>query len=326
MRVVVTGGRGFIGLPVVRRLVGRGDRVVAIVRDPDTAGELADLGVELRRGDLSRTAAIVDAMRGTDGVVHLAGSYRIGIPRRERPTMLDQNLGATNRVLDAAATAGLERIVHVSTVNVFGDTRGRIVAERYRREVADGFLSYYDETKFLAHRAVEERIASGAPGIIVMPGTTYGPRDHSSVGEQLERAYRGTLRFRPGLDTGISAAYVEDVAAGVVAALDRGRIGESYVLAGENTRLPDAMAAAARAGGHPLPRLVLPPALMRLATLAPASLARATGFPDDLGEVLSSSLGVTYWASSAKAAAELGYTPRDLASGLRAAFGGPGGT
>ena len=317
----MTGGSGFIGLPVVRRLVARGDRVVAIVRDPSRAGELADLGVELRRGDLARTVAIVDALRGSDALVHLAGTYRIGIPASARPAMLDSNLGATNRILDAAATSSLERVVVTSTVNVFGDTHGRIVDERYRRDITEGFLSYYDETKFLAHRAVEERIATGAPVVIVMPGVTYGPRDHSGIGEQLKGAHDGTLAFRALGDTGISAVHVDDVAGGIVAALDRGRLGESYVLAGENTRLGDAMAVAARVGGHRLPRVVLPTSLLRIGSRAPAALARAVGQPDDLGEVLSSSLGVTYWASSAKAAAELGYTPRDLASGLRAAFG-----
>ena len=321
MRVVVTGGNGFIGLPVVRRLVERGDRVVAIVRDPDRTPELAALGVALRRGDLSRTMAIVDAMRGNEAVIHLAGSYRVGIPASERPSMLDANLGATNRVLDAAATSSLERIVYTSTVGVFGNTHERIVDERYRRDLADGFVSYYDETKFLAHRAVEERVAGGAPVVIVMPGVTYGPRDHSGAGQQLEGAYRGTLRYRVLTETGISAVFVDDVAAGVVAALDRGRIGEAYILAGENTRLGDAMAVAARLGGHGLPRVTVPTAVLRVGSLAPEPLARAAGLPDDLGEVLRSSLGVTFWASSAKAAAELGYTPRDLASGLRAAFG-----
>jgi dihydroflavonol-4-reductase len=321
MRIVITGGRGFIGGAVVRRLVGRGDTVVAIVRDPDAAADLAELGVELRRADLTRTMAIVDAMRGTDAVIHLAGAYRVGIPASERPAMHDTNVGATNRVLDAAATANLERVVHVSTVNVFGNTRGRIVDERYRRDLADGFLSFYDETKFLAHRAVQERIASGAPAVIVMPGTTYGPDDHSAVGEQLEGAYRGSLRFRALPALGISAVYVDDLAAGIVAALDRGRIGESYILGGENTNLGDAMGVAARLGGKSLPRLVMPTGLLRLASYAPAPLARAAGQPDDLREVYAASAGVTYWASSAKAAGELGYTPRDLASGLRAWFG-----
>ena len=227
MRIFVTGGAGFVGLAVVRRLVARGDRVVAVVRDLDRATALDDLGVETRAGDLSRTAAIVDAMRGADAAIHIAGMYRIGIPASVRPAMHDANVGATHRIIDATVTAGVERLVYVSTVNVLGNTEGRIVDERYRRDLADGFLSYYDETKYLAHRSVRERIDGGLPGVIAMPGVVYGPRDHSGIGEQLRGAHDGTLGYIAMGDTGISAVYVEDVAAGIVGALDRGRIGES---------------------------------------------------------------------------------------------------
>jgi nucleoside-diphosphate-sugar epimerase len=320
MRIFVTGGAGFIGLAVVRRLVQRGDRVMAVVRDPDRATPLADLGVEMRAGDLSRTAAIVDAMRGTDAAIHMAGMYRVGIPAAMRPAMLDANVGVTHRILDAVATAGLDRLVYVSTVNVAGNTKGQIIDERYRRDLSEGFLNYYDETKYLAHRAVRERVDSGAPIVIVMPGVTYGPGDHSGPGQQIRGAYDGSLGYMALGDVGISAVFVEDVAAGIVAALDRGRVGESYILGGENTRLRDAMRVAARIGGRSLPRLELPTALIRLGSHAPVALARAAGLPDDLGEVLRAGLGVTYWASSAKAATELGYRPRDLGTGLRATF------
>lgn len=321
MNVLVTGGAGFIGGAVVRQLVARGDRVVAIVRAPDRARSLHDLGVEVRGGDLTRVPAIIDAMRGCDAVIHLAGDYRIGIRSSERAAMLEANLGSTNRVLEAVATSGIARMVHASTVNVFGDTGGRIVDERYRRDVADGFLSAYDETKFLAHRAVEERIGIGLPAVIALIGVTYGAGDHSSIGSELRSAFLGTAPVIFVGDTGISAVFVEDVAAGLLGALDRGRLGESYILAGENVRVRDAMAVAARVGGKGRPRLEVPSILIRLGSHAPAFLARAAGFPDDLGEVARSSLGVTYWASSAKAATELGYRPRDLASGIRAAFG-----
>ncbi|MGK2851088.1 MAG: NAD-dependent epimerase/dehydratase family protein [Candidatus Limnocylindrales bacterium] len=321
MRVFVTGAAGFIGSAVARRLVARGDRVVAVVHDPSRATALRELGVDLRQGDLARTPAIVDAMRGSDAAIHLAGRYRIGIRVSERPAMLDANVGVVHRVLDAVATAGVERIVHASTINVFGNTRGKIVDERYRRDLGDGFLSYYDETKFLAHRAAEERIAAGSPVVIVIPGMAYGAGDHSSIGAELKAAHDGTARYVALGDAGISTVFVDDLAAGIVGALDRGRIGEAYVLAGENVRVRDAMAVAARVGGQRLPRLEIPVAFLRFGSQAPASLARMAGLPDDLREVLKSALGVTYWASSAKAAAELGYTPRDLASGIRAAFG-----
>ena len=91
--------------------MARGDRVTAVVRDPGRAESLAALGVDIRQGDLSRTAAIVDAMRGTDAAIHLAGMYRVGIPASERPAMHDANVGTTHRVLDAFATAGLDRMV-----------------------------------------------------------------------------------------------------------------------------------------------------------------------------------------------------------------------
>jgi nucleoside-diphosphate-sugar epimerase len=320
MRVLVTGAPGFIGQAVVRRLVASGDAVRAIVRDPTRAPTLADLGVEIRTGELVHGAVIEEAMRGTQAVVHVAGDYRVGIPASDRPAMLDSNLGATSRVLDAATAVGLERMVMVSTVSVFGNTRGRIVDERYRRDLSDGFLGYYDETKFLAHRAVEERIGNSAPAVIVMPGVVYGPGDHSDAGRQLRRAYDGTLSaiFVGGL--GVSLSHVDDAADGIVAALHRGRLGESYVIAGENVRMRDALRSAARIAGRPPPRLEVPDAVVRFGSHAPAWLARQAGYPDDLGEVARASIGVTYWASSAKAATELGYRPRDLQSGLRAAF------
>jgi nucleoside-diphosphate-sugar epimerase len=322
MRVFVTGGAGFIGEAVVRRLMARGDRVTAVVRELDRAESLGAMGVDLRQGDLTRTAAIVDAMRGTDAAIHIAGMYRVGIPASDRPAMHEANVGATHRVLDAFATAGLDRLVAISTLNVAGNTQGRIVDERYRRDLGEGFLSYYDETKFLAHRAVQERIGGGARIVIAQPGTTYGPDDHSAIGEQLKGAYEGTLRYIAVGDLGISPAYVDDVAAGIVAALDRGRIGESYILGGQNMKLRDALQVAARLGGHTLPRLEIPIALVRLGSRTPATVARAMGLPDDLGEIARSSIGVTFWGSSAKAATELGYVPRDLTSGLRATFDG----
>jgi dihydroflavonol-4-reductase len=322
MRVLVTGGAGFIGRAVVRRLVGRGDRVIAIVRDPMRADALDGLDVEIRAGDLSRTADVVDALRGCEAAIHLAGMYRVGIPAADRPAMLDANVGATHRMLDAIATASLDRMVMVSTINVAGNTHGRIVDERHRRDLAEGFLSYYDETKYLAHRAAHERMTAGAPIVIVQPGVTYGPGDRSSIGDQLRRAYDGTLRYLALADLGISAAYVEDVAAGITAALDRGRIGESYFLGGQNLRLRDALAVAARVGDKHLPRLEIPAVVVRIGSRVPAAVARAAGLPDDLGEVLRSGLDVTYWGSSTKAATELGYVPRDLVAGFHATFDG----
>lgn len=321
--IVLTGGTGFIGSRVARILLSRGDDVIAIVRDPETsaAQALRGHGARLVRGSLGTEAPIREVATGTDGVIHLAGSYRVGIPAADRPAMYEANVTATQRVLDAAIAAGVRRIVHVSTVNVFGDTHGRILDETYRRDPADGFISYYDETKYLAHLAAEARAEAGAPIVIVQPGTVYGAHDHSAIGSQLKAAYDGTAGFIAFASTGISPTHVEDIASGIVAALDRGRLGEAYILTATNIRLGAAMRIAARVAGRRPPRITIPNLVLRLGSrLAPNSGA-LMGVSPDLREIVSASDGVTYWGSNAKAVAELGFAPRTLEVGLRDAFG-----
>ena len=193
--VFVTGATGFIGSRVAGLLRARGDDVVAITRDPVGASALRDMGVRLVEGNLSSDGGIRDAMAGADAVIHIAGSYRIGIPVSARPAMYEANVTVTERVLDAAIAGKIPRIVHVSTINVFGDTHGRIPDESYRRDLDDGFLSYYDETKYAAHVRAETRIGAGAPIVIVQPGTVYGLGDHSGLGFQLKAAFEGTARY-----------------------------------------------------------------------------------------------------------------------------------
>src|SRR6476659_7354537 len=123
-RVVVTGGAGLVGRAVVRSLRERGDTVVALVRDPRSAEHLTELGAELVEDDLSDVARLTEALRGADGAIHAAGSYRIGIPKSERGAMWDANVGTTTSMLDAAEAAATPRIVYVSTGNIYGNTRG----------------------------------------------------------------------------------------------------------------------------------------------------------------------------------------------------------
>lgn len=319
--VFVTGASGFIGLRVARQLRERGDDVVAVVRDPGSATELQATGARLVRGDLGSEAGIRSAMTGSDAVIHLAGSYRVGIPASERPAMYEANVAATQRVLDAAIAARVPRIVAISTVNAFGNTHGQVVDETYQRDPGEGFLSYYDETKYLAHVATEARAAAGAPIVTVQPGTVYGRNDHSAIGAQLKAAFDGNAPYIAFGETGISPTYVDDLATGIIAALERGRIGEGYVMAGENLALRQAMRISAAAAGRKPPRLSIPTAVLRIgARLAPHA-GGAFGIPPDLREIVRSAAGVTFWATSAKAARELGYATRDLATGARDAFG-----
>ncbi len=306
---------------MVRELRARGAEVTAAVRNPDRARALRNLGCRLVQSDLSSTAELTGLMAGSDAVIHGAGAYRIGIPERERPAMDDSNVGATTRVLAAAEAVGVSRIVYVSTVNVFGNTHGEVVDETYRRDPRTGFLSWYDETKYRAHLVAEARAGAAAPVIIAMPGQVYGPGDHSAVGQQIVGAFHGRLSYLALTDVGIGLVHVDDIAAGLVATLDRGRVGESYVLDGEPVRLLDALRIAARLGGSRLPALSLPTRLLRLMVPLSGLLGGRLGVPPNLAEVLSAADGVTYWASHAKASRELGFAPRSLEAGLRDTFG-----
>jgi dihydroflavonol-4-reductase len=314
-RIWISGATGFVGKAVVRVLRTRGDQVVASVRDPRKAGDLVDMGVTVLEDDLSNVAITAEALRDVDAAIHAAGSYRVGITRAERGAMWDANIGTTTRVLDATEAAGTPRVVYVSTVGVFGNTHGEAVDETYRRNLREGFLSWYDETKFGAHEVAAQRARAGAPIVTVQPSQVYGPGDHTEIGEQLRLAHAGKLPYRALEGVGIGFVHVDDLARGIVAALDLAPIPSTYVLSGPRHRLGDALAIAARLGGHPLPRLAVPSALLRV--LAPAGRLMGQA---NLREVVAASAGVTYWASADKAARELGFNPRPLEDGLRDTF------
>lgn len=316
-RVFLTGATGFIGGHVARRLRERGDDVVALVRNPGRAEALGELGCTLAAGDLSSREAIRRAAEGCDAAVHGAAAYKVGIPRSERAAMQDANVAGTENVLDACVDAGVGRIVYVSTVNVFGNTQGQVVDESYRRDTSGGFLSCYDETKYRAHEIALERIAAGAPIVIVQPGGVYGPGDHSEIGNMIDQVRTGRLPLKPFPGLGFNLVHVEDVAAGVLLALDRGEVGESYVLGGELSTMGELVDRVAELSGRKPPRRALPAGLVRLTAPLGPLVGPALGFPPNLGEVVKASDGVTYWASHDKARRELGYAPRDLETGLR---------
>jgi nucleoside-diphosphate-sugar epimerase len=316
MRVVITGGAGFIGRAIVERLARRGDDVVALVRDTGRARFLKGDHVSLVASDLSSLPQLTAQMKGADVVLHSAGSYLIGVKASERAPMWDANVGATERVLDAAVAAGVPRIVYVSTCNVFGDTRGEQPDESFRRDEKLGFVSWYDETKYRAHQAAEKRIMDGAPIVIVMPTQVYGPDDHSQAGQILDDAYHGKLRTVPFPHTGLAWVHVHDLADGIVAALDRGRIGESYILSGDPHRMGDSVKIAARLGEKRPPRFNAPIRLLKAIAPVNDRLGGLPGLTGNLREAISASEKVTYWARHDKATAELGFRPRSLEQGI----------
>ena len=311
----MTGGAGFIGRHLVAKLRDAGADVRAIARSDASAARLRAAGFEVVVGDILDATVLRAAVEGCDVAYHLAGDYRVGIRKSARSSMEAANVTATERVLDAAADAGVRKIVHVSTQNAFGDTGYRVVDETFERPRPYRYVSHYDETKHRAHLAAHERIDAGAPVLIAMPGGVYGPGDHSSLGAVLHQAATGKLPLLSFGDLGMNMAHVEDIAAGIALVGRKGVVGETFVLGGELTTMAELVRRVAAIAAQRPPRLTTPTWALRAA----APLVRRIG--PDLGEIVRASAGVTYWATDAKARRELGYAPRDLEAGLRAVYG-----
>ena len=322
MKAFVTGATGFIGGRLVAKLRERGDDVVALVRSPQKAAPLSAQGCQLVEGDLSDSERLRSAMQGCDGVFHVAAVYKVGLAKSERQAMLDANIEGTANALDAAIGAGVPRIVYVSTGNVFGNTHGKVVDESYRRDLAEGFMSTYDEGKYRAHELALDRIAQGAPIVIVQPGGVYGPGDHSELGNAIEMTRRGRMPLIPFANMAMSFVYVDDVADGLILAFDKGQIGESYILAGERATMKQLVQTTARVVGRRPPKREMPTAIMRASAPLGPVIGPLMGFPPNFRELISVSDGVSYWMTDDKARRELGFAPRGLERGLKDTLAG----
>ena len=315
MKVFLTGGTGFIGGAVAGALRQRGDEVVALVRTPSKAAELERLGCTLVAGDLGDIDAIERGMTGADAVIHGAAMYEVGIPASQRPAMDEANVRGTERVLGTALRLGIPRALYVSTIGVFGNTHGQVVDEN--GPLGSGETSHYERTKVEAHRIAKRLQGEGLPLVIVQPGGVYGPDDHSQIGNLMRQFVAGKLPAKAMTSLGINFVHRDDVVAGILLALDKGRPGDAYILGGEICTVDDFIATLARVTGRRPPRFTMPTLMLKLSAPLGPVLAPRLGFPPNLRELIAASDHVTYWARDDKAKAELGYAPRGLEAGLR---------
>jgi dihydroflavonol-4-reductase len=316
MKAFVTGGTGFIGQHVVRKLLERGYDVAALARSDSSAATLQAAGAQVVRGDISDKAAMRAGMAGVDVVFHIAAWYKVGDPDWLQAERI--NVGGTRNVLTLAVELEVPRIVYVSTIAVFGDTQGQLPTED--DELAGNFRTEYERTKWLAHYKVAvPLIEEGAPIIIVMPGGAYGPGDHSFLGQLMTMFYRG-VPVVTGPETAFTYAHVEDIAEGIVLAAEKGELGETYILAGPAAPLGEIVDFWSYLTGKPAPLVRVPSAVIN--KLAPLMDAVGSVVPLPrmfAGETLRSA-GATYIASAAKARAELGWKPRPLQAGMMETF------
>ncbi len=316
MTCLVTGATGFIGSAVARALLERGEAVRVLARPESDRRNIEGLAVEVVEGDLRDKASLERACRGCQALFHVAADYRLWVP--EPDEIYAANVDGTRALMEAAGEAGVTRIVYTSSVATLGLNRDASPADETTAVSLADMIGHYKRSKFLAEAVVRRLVAeAGLPAVIVNPSMPVGPRDikPTPTGRIIVEAARG--RIPAFVDTGLNVVHVEDVAAGHLAAFSRGRIGERYILGGENMTLGEILAAIARRCGRRAPRLRLPHGLVLPLAYAAEAWARlrGNGEPFVTLDALRMARKRMYF-TSAKAQAELGYQARPAEAAL----------
>jgi dihydroflavonol-4-reductase len=309
MTTLVTGATGFVGSAVARVLAARGHSLRLLSRPSSDRRNLIGLEAEVVTGDLTDPESLVRAAAGCRYVVHVAADYRIWVP--DPDAMLRANVDGAVAMMRAAAQAGAERIIHCSSVAALGQIGdGTPANEDTPTDQAD-FVGIYKRSKYLAERAVLEMARSEAlPVVVVNPAAPVGPRDikPTPTGKMILDAAAG--RVPAYIDTGLNIVHVDDVAEGHALALEKGRIGERYVLGGENLLLKEVLTLVASVVHRRPPFVRLPEAVVWPAAFMMEKLAGITGIaPVMTRDHLKMARKKMYYSSS-KAMKELGYRPR----------------
>src|SRR5467141_2038270 len=252
MTTLVTGASGFLGSHVARQLVARGDDVRVLLRPSSHNRAISDLSLEYVTGDLRDPASLERAMKDVKRVFHVAADYRLWAKRSRE--IYDSNVGGTKNLLAAAERAGVEQLIYTSTVATIAVDRPQPPNESTEARL-DEMIGHYKRSKWLAEQEALKAAKEGFPVIIVSPTTPVGPGDWkpTPTGKIVLDFLRGKM---PGyVETGLNFVAVEDAAAGHLLAAERGKIGERYLLGGENLTLKQMLGALARISGRPAPRL-----------------------------------------------------------------------
>jgi dihydroflavonol-4-reductase len=312
--VLVTGASGFVGSAVARAFQKAGYPVRALVRASSPRTNL-DKDIDLSEGDIRDGDSVAAALRGVRFLVHAAADYRLWAPSPS--DIIDTNVEGTRIVMEAALRAGVEGIVYTSSVAALSLRPDGAPADESRSLAADEAVGAYKRSKVDAERLVERMVArQGLPAVIVNPSTPIGPRDvkPTPTGRIIVEAASGHMPAF--VDTGLNLVHVDDVAAGHLAALRHGRIGERYILGGENVLLSTMLADIARLVGRRPPRVRLPRALIYPVALGAEAVARVTGRPPFVTRDGLRMAKHKMFFNDAKARRELGYTSRPYREGL----------
>jgi dihydroflavonol-4-reductase len=311
---LVTGATGFIGGHLVKKLLEHGHHPVCLVRNRNVTRELGQAGVKTVRGDITHPDSLRQAMKGVDGVFHLAALYEIGT--RDKTRMHQINVEGSRNVFEVASELKVPRIIYCSTVAALGNTRAVIADERWPH---DGeFQSEYCRTKYLAHMEAKAQIERGVPITLVMPSVVYGPKDPSSLADSRRRYCQGKLPFLLGADTRFTYVHVDDVAEGIWLAYERGQVGESYILAGQVMSNREIVELLGRITNRPMPQRILPFAAARVIALFDELISALRRKTPMLSREAIRMIENCNWAVTAeKAKGELGWQTRPVEVGMQ---------
>jgi dihydroflavonol-4-reductase len=317
-RAFITGATGFVGSAVVRKLLAAGFSVRALARRHSPRSNLDGLHVDIVEGDMRDRGAVFAAAKDARYVFHVAADYRLWAPDPEE--IMRANVEGTRVVMEAARESGAERVVYTSSVATLKLREDGLPTDETTPLAENQGISAYKRSKVAAERLVERMIGDGLPVVIVNPSTPIGPRDlrPTPTGRIIVEAASG--RMPAFVDTGLNLVHVDDVAAGHLAALNQGRLGERYILGGENMTLAELLGRIAQLMGRPPPHLRLPLALIYPFAFGAEAIARVTKRePFVTFDGLRMAKHPMYF-TSAKAERDLGYTARPAAAGLRDAI------
>jgi dihydroflavonol-4-reductase len=305
MKALVTGASGFVGAAVTRALLAAQWQVRVLARQGSDRRNISNLNVEVVEGDLNDAASLERAAQDCVGLFHVAADYRLGA--RDPSQLYRTNVEGTRNVLNASRRAGVQRVVYTSSVATIGIPADGTAGDESTPVALQNMIGHYKRSKFLAEELVRTAAREGHPVIIVSPSTPVGPGDvkPTPTGRLVLDAAAG--RMPAYVDTGLNIVHVDDVAAGHLLAYERGRVGERYILGGEDMSLREILALIASLVGRKPPRVRLPyGAVLPIAYLA-EGYARVSGRSGRITlEGVRMSRKLMYF-SSAKAQRELGY-------------------
>lgn len=311
----VTGASGFVGSALARVLAERGFALRLAVRAASRRDNLEGLAAEIVIADMRDDVALSKAMTGARYVFHVAADYRLWA--RDPSEIVRNNLEGTRAVMQAARAAGAEKIVYTSSVATLKPRDDGTPADETSRHTAVSAIGAYKRSKVVAERLVERMVAEeGLPAVIVSPSTPIGPRDikPTPTGRIIVEAALG--RIPAFVDTGLNLVHVDDVAAGHLLALERGRIGENYILGGQDVAFRDMVGAIAELAGKRAPTVGLPRGPLYPLAYAAEAAARLTGREPFITVDALKMAKYRMFFSSAKAERELGYKARPYREAL----------